>query len=48
MDIKFKSKDYQNKAVKSLVDCFKGQPKLEGLKYRIDPGKVEPKKTQVK
>lgn len=44
MDIKFKSKDYQNKAVKSLVDCFKGQPKSEGLKYTIDPGKVEAKK----
>lgn len=44
MNIKFKSQEYQNKAVKSLVDCFKGQPKLEGLKYRIDPGKVEPKK----
>ncbi len=43
MDIKFKSKEYQNKAVKSLVDCFKGQPKVEGLKYTIDPGKVKTK-----
>lgn len=38
MIIKFKSKDYQNNAVKSVVDCFIGQVKSSGVKYTVDPG----------
>ena len=25
-------------AVKSVVDCFAGQPNKKGIKYQIDPG----------
>ena len=43
MIIKFKSKEYQNNAVKSIVDCFIGQVKSCGVKYTIDPGITKPK-----
>ncbi|MDN5114815.1 DEAD/DEAH box helicase family protein [Aliarcobacter butzleri] len=43
MIIKFKSKEYQNNAVKSIVDCFIGQVKSSGVKYTIDPGITKPK-----
>lgn len=43
MIIKFKSKDYQNNAVKSVVDCFIGQVKSSGVKYTVDPGITKPK-----
>jgi type III restriction enzyme len=39
MKLKFKKQQYQTYAVDSVVDCFAGQPKSEGIHYRIDPGK---------
>ncbi|MEO1785181.1 DEAD/DEAH box helicase family protein [Thermodesulfobium sp. 4217-1] len=39
MNFRFKKQAYQLDAVKSVVDCFKGQSKIEGIRYRIDPGK---------
>ncbi|RSO20842.1 DEAD/DEAH box helicase [Acinetobacter pittii] len=38
MKIHFKTLDYQKDAVKAVVDCFAGQPKLEGHRYMIDQG----------
>ena len=38
MKIKFKSQAYQSAAVDSVVDCFKGQPKIKPLNYRVDKG----------
>ena len=38
MRIKFKSQAYQSAAVEAVVDCFKGQPKLDIVKYRLDKG----------
>ena len=38
MKLKFKTQAYQTHAVESVVDCFAGQPMLDGLTYRIDPG----------
>ena len=38
MKLKFKTQVYQTHAVESVVDCFAGQPLLDGLTYRIDPG----------
>lgn len=39
MKLKFKVQPYQTNAVESVVECFMGQPKIDGLTYRIDPGK---------
>lgn len=39
MKLKFKVQPYQTNAVEAVVDCFAGQPKVDGLTYRIDPGK---------
>ena len=39
MKIKFKKQQFQSDAVKAIVDCFAGQPKADGFKYRIDPGR---------
>jgi len=39
MKIKFKKQTYQTNAVESVADCFVGQPKTEGSKYRVDPGR---------
>jgi type III restriction enzyme len=39
MKIQFKHKEYQEAAVDDVVDCFAGQPKVEGVTYRLDPGK---------
>lgn len=41
MKLKFKVQPYQTNAVESVVDCFAGQPKVDGLRYRIDPGQVQ-------
>ncbi len=41
MKLKFKKQQYQTNAVESVTDCFTGQPKSSGAKYRIDPGRVE-------
>ncbi|MFC6674083.1 type III restriction-modification system endonuclease [Marinobacterium aestuariivivens] len=38
MKLKFKTQAYQTNAVESVVDCFAGQPKQDGITYRIDPG----------
>ena len=35
----FKPLDYQAKAAQSVIDCFTGQPRIEGVSYQIDPGK---------
>ncbi|MGO4134060.1 type III restriction-modification system endonuclease [Rhizobium brockwellii] len=39
MKLKFKVQPYQTSAVDSVVNCFGGQPKIDGLSYRIDPGR---------
>ena len=40
MKLKFKKQPFQTDAVNAVVDCFAGQPKTEGVTYRIDPGKT--------
>src|SRR5690606_33164005 len=42
MKLKFKVQPYQTTAVEAVVDCFAGQPKQDGLRYRIDPGMAAP------
>jgi type III restriction enzyme len=39
MKLKFKKQSFQTDAVNAVADCFAGQPKAEGVTYRIDPGK---------
>lgn len=39
MKLKFKVQPYQTHAVDSVVDCFAGQPMVNGITYRIDPGR---------
>lgn len=46
MKIQFKHKEYQEAAVADVVDCFAGQPKVEGITYRLDPGKLSARKAQ--
>ncbi|MBF2753688.1 MAG: DEAD/DEAH box helicase family protein [Gammaproteobacteria bacterium AqS3] len=38
MKLKFKEQAYQTAAVGAVVDCFIGQPRNDGISYRIDPG----------
>jgi len=40
MKLKFKNQLYQTNAVEAVVDCFVGQPKSIGIKYRIEPGRA--------
>ena len=40
MKLQFKVQQYQTHAVDSVVEIFEGQPKHDGISYRIDPGKV--------
>ena len=40
MKLKFKKQAYQTNAVEAVADCFAGQPKREGLNYRLDPGRA--------
>ena len=40
MKLKFKKQPFQTDAVNAVADCFAGQPKTEGITYRIDPGKT--------
>ncbi|MBC2590740.1 type III restriction-modification system endonuclease [Rhodococcus aetherivorans] len=40
MKLQFKVQQYQTDAVDSVVEVFAGQPKHDGISYRIDPGKV--------
>ncbi|BCW43938.1 DEAD/DEAH box helicase family protein [Arthrobacter sp. StoSoilB5] len=42
MKLQFKVQQYQTDAVDSVVEVFEGQPKYDGISYRIDPGKVTP------
>lgn len=39
MKFQFKVQGYQTAAVDAVVDCFAGQPKHDGISYRIDPGR---------
>ncbi|EIC21437.1 type III restriction-modification system endonuclease [Thiorhodovibrio frisius] len=41
MKIKFKVQPYQTEAVQAVVDCFRGQPKADPARYRIDPGRLD-------
>jgi len=38
MKLKFKKQAFQTDAVNAVADCFIGQPKSDGVTYRIDPG----------
>jgi type III restriction enzyme len=42
MKLQFKIQPYQTAAVDAVVNCFAGQPKLDGISYRLDPGTVKP------
>ena len=48
MEIRFKTLAYQKDSVQAIVDCFVGQPKLEGHRYMIDQGAVNLKNQQHK
>ncbi|QPK62907.1 DEAD/DEAH box helicase family protein [Methylomonas sp. LL1] len=39
MKLKFKKQAYQTNAVEAVVNCFAGQPKTEGITFRVDPGR---------
>lgn len=39
MKFQFKVQEYQTAAVDAVVDCFAGQPRHDGISYRIDPGR---------
>lgn len=41
MKLQFKRQQYQADAVQSVVDCFLGQPRSTGVKYRVDPGHIK-------
>jgi len=38
MKLKFKHQAFQSDAVDAVIDCFKGQPPGQGIRYRLDPG----------
>lgn len=40
MKLKFKRQTFQTDCVNVVADCFAGQPKVEGVTYRIDPGET--------
>jgi type III restriction enzyme len=42
MKLRFKVQPYQTEATNAVVDCFAGQPKVDGISYRLDPGRVVP------
>ena len=46
MKLQFKHKAYQADAVEAVVDCFAGQPKTEGINYRLGPGRQSTKAGQ--
>jgi len=39
MKFQFKVQQYQTEAVSAVVDCFAGQPRDDGVSFRIDPGR---------
>jgi len=41
MKLQFKKQAFQTEAVTAVADCFAGQPKSEGVTYKIDPGKIQ-------
>jgi type III restriction enzyme len=41
MKLQFKVQQYQTEAVDAVIDCFQGQPKHDGVSYRIDPGRTK-------
>ncbi len=41
MKLQFKVQQYQTDAVDAVVDSFAGQPKHDGVSYRMDPGRAE-------
>ena len=41
MKLQFKTQAYQTDAVDAVVDVFAGQPKHDGISYRIDPGRTK-------
>ena len=47
MELQFKIQQHQTDAVNAVVECFAGQPKHDGISYRIDPGR-QPKEPQQK
>lgn len=47
MKFKFKTYQYQTEAVNAVVDCFLGQPKLAGLRYRVDMGETTGKQREI-
>ena len=42
MKLQFKVHQYQSDAVDAVAECFAGQPKHDGVSYRIDPGRQRP------
>lgn len=36
MKLKFKTQSYQTKAVESVIDCFTGQPYVDGISFRVN------------
>jgi type III restriction enzyme len=42
MKLQFKVQQYQTDAVDAVVEVFTGQPKHDGVSYRIDPGRQKP------
>ncbi|PND54716.1 restriction endonuclease subunit R [Mycobacterium sp. ENV421] len=42
MKLQFKVQQFQTDAVDAVVEAFAGQPKHDGISYRIDPGKAKP------
>src|SRR5699024_6553953 len=42
MKLQFKVQQYQPDAVDAVVEAFAGQPKHDGISYRIDPGRINP------
>jgi type III restriction enzyme len=45
MKFRFKVQPFQTEAVEAVADCFLGQSLDTGLRYRIDPGTVQPGQT---
>ncbi|WP_309080667.1 DEAD/DEAH box helicase family protein [Zhihengliuella sp.] len=39
MKLQFKTQQYQTEAVNAVLEVFAGQPKHDGISYRIDPGR---------
>src|SRR5674476_755369 len=44
MKFQFKIQPFQTAAVDSVVNCFASQPFADGIRYRIDPGRVDQQK----